>query len=324
MKTKLSAVALAVITLFTFAACGSGGSGAPSGSDTQSSSAAPAPVMSFSTQGSTDAHSDAQPTVAGAQADYVGAAFTVEAGDDGTNEYITGAEIVFSGDHPTIAWQRDITDIVLTKDGSPLSIAIPMGRKIGGDGQTIYRLEFDPAPSIDVEGIGTYSFGCTILGVAVSTGDYYFDENSQPGFNTASSNGGGSGNGTTPGMVMPDGGLFEGDMNGYGVWSFANYTYEGDFLNGVPNGAGTLSLVSSVDGKLVITITGTWIDGYADGEITYVQGNNAPAIFPVSRGVPTVTQPTNTGSVGIALSEDDLIGVPPWVNMQSSGSLILM
>ena len=124
-------------------------------------------------------------------------------------------------------------------------------------------------------------------------------------------------------IVMPDGGSFEGDMNGYGTWKYANYTYEGELLNGIPNGEGTLSLISAVDGELVITIKSTWIDGYADGEITYVQGNNAPAVFPVSRGVPAVTQPTNAGSIGVALSEEDLIGVPPWVAIQSSGSLIL-
>ncbi len=73
-------------------------------------------------------------------------------------------------------------------------------------------------------------------------------------------------------IVMPDG-TFDGDMNGFGIWNYRNIRYEGEFLNGKPNGNGTLYVTMSIDMQVEVILTGTWLNGMANGDITMTQAS---------------------------------------------------
>ena len=117
---------------------------------------------------------------------------------------------------------------------------------------------------------------------------------------------------------FPDGGTFEGDENGYGVWTYGKFRYEGNWANGKPNGEGTLYANTYDDIQFDSSITGTWIDGYADGDMVYRQIWGDGTIeeftaFSVKQGkVDSKTGIYGDKGTSIDIMPEDVAVIPPW------------
>jgi len=92
-------------------------------------------------------------------------------------------------------------------------------------------------------------------------------------------------NGTAPTPYPFDeellsGGIYEGELDangrftGYGVWIYYSNRYEGYFVDGLPNGEGTLHL-SNDAWDVSTTYTGTFINGSAQGLVTRIDINKS-------------------------------------------------
>jgi len=127
-------------------------------------------------------------------------------------------------------------------------------------------------------------------------------------------------------------------QDGWGVWIYHNYRYEGYFKNGMPNGEGTLyiamkhrepeTLQEGQTYAVTTTIQGNWIDGYADGEIHYNwvlnNGNSYTWRFNVVMGRVTsevYVLALENNLTDLTVSTDSLFGVPPWVDVWTDPSL---
>lgn len=125
-------------------------------------------------------------------------------------------------------------------------------------------------------------------------------------------------------------GTYEGelDANGkftrYGIWVYHNFRYEGYFVDGVPNGEGTL--YHRTPNEWDNSITGKWVDGYAEGDISYY-------IFYINRNEGftfnySVTKGQSDAQVAAAEKSDyvmdmqyDVFGVPPFVNKKTDPTI---
>jgi len=115
-------------------------------------------------------------------------------------------------------------------------------------------------------------------------------------------------------------------QSGFGIFTYHNFRYEGNFENGKPNGRGVLYWLES--DHAMQQVTGEWINGYADGEIEYIVISlNSPNIwtyvFSVENGrVPTAiaVQPLET-SQAMDFTPDRLFGVPPWVEVRTNPNM---
>ena len=111
-------------------------------------------------------------------------------------------------------------------------------------------------------------------------------------------------------------GTFEGDINGWGVWNFrwrpdeSLFTYEGYFVNGVPNGEGSLVIVNS--GGHTQIYQGTLVEGVFHGTVTRT-AEPYTYIFEANMGYSTVseTRDSQTGETTWQ-HNDTYYRVPPW------------
>jgi len=131
-------------------------------------------------------------------------------------------------------------------------------------------------------------------------------------------------------------GVFEGerDVNGnftgWGTWVYHNIRYEGNFVDGMPNGEGVLyrARVCS-DGHetgrthaLLTIIKGTFTNGYADGRISYTWhmchgGDPLTWNFDVAMGVSTIVGEkiiATNGVTDLTLGDGLFAVVPPFVS----------
>ena len=65
----------------------------------------------------------------------------------------------------------------------------------------------------------------------------------------------------------------DGTRSGYGTWALGTARYEGEWANGLPNGAGTLYTGFDMDGDGVLDATlvvqGQWADALGEGEVLW-------------------------------------------------------
>ena len=137
---------------------------------------------------------------------------------------------------------------------------------------------------------------------------------------------GGGGATAADGPVEMDGGVYEGELNGngerngYGVWVFDNFRYEGNWENNLPNGQGTLSRTateSGTGGPVTLVDEAMWVNGYADGNVihtsVYEDGHTNTWEFPVTNGrVLTDMKIESPDTPTLFLNTADCIGVPPF------------
>lgn len=122
-----------------------------------------------------------------------------------------------------------------------------------------------------------------------------------------------------------------GKRNGWGVWIYDNYRYEGYFVNDMPNGEGTLyeaaGGTASNEAALVV-IKGNWIDGYADGTILYhwIMGDGDTLSWGVT--VSKGHTPSEIKTYDIMNNRSDLtvrpesfFAVPPWSGEETNPSI---
>ncbi len=64
-----------------------------------------------------------------------------------------------------------------------------------------------------------------------------------------------------------------GKRTGFGTWVHQNYRYEGYWENDMPNGQGTLYCALDTYDPAVSLVQGNWVDGLAEGDVTYYQWN---------------------------------------------------
>jgi len=79
------------------------------------------------------------------------------------------------------------------------------------------------------------------------------------------------------GEVDTSGGIYEGEYgatgkrSGYGVWTYYNHRYEGQWENDMPNGEGMLYYSEDVDWAdgFCSVVQGSWVNGFAEGPILF-------------------------------------------------------
>lgn len=135
-----------------------------------------------------------------------------------------------------------------------------------------------------------------------------------------------------------DEGTYEGDTDasgqrsGYGVWTYHNFRYEGNWENDMPNGEGTLFEAvefPSIYIANIVATKGNWVDGYADGEITWtlffadtgtrtfnftVANGHVPEDIDVKPIENPVDEEIRTLRPGSNEYSDGIFGVPPFVD----------
>ena len=134
------------------------------------------------------------------------------------------------------------------------------------------------------------------------------------------------------------GGNFEGELDingkftGWGVWTYHNFRYEGNFVDGLPNGEGVLTkaqvrtadISPDVSLALLIITKGTFIDGYADGLISHTfhleGGTVVTWQFEVAMGRSPTGDETIIGDNGWSLTVGDGLyyAVPPFTAVSTN------
>ena len=131
--------------------------------------------------------------------------------------------------------------------------------------------------------------------------------------------------------VTIDGGTYEGEtdadgkFNGYGVWIYDNFRYEGHFADGVPNGQGTLYQTLTPPAirepnhtySIQQVLQGNFTDGFAHGTMTLIYhmelGDIHTWSFPINMGFSEVTEVwSSTSGANLTPAPDRVFGVPPW------------
>jgi len=138
----------------------------------------------------------------------------------------------------------------------------------------------------------------------------------------------------------------DGKRSGWGVWTYHNYLYVGNWENDMPNGEGTLyEGWATTNGQIEGTdvYRGHWVDGFADGlimQLSYytVEGFSYSTVyyFSVVKGF-VETNTTAVGLSGRMMADEEVLavdqsytkdwviaGVPPWAdaNINTSAQVL--
>ena len=137
-------------------------------------------------------------------------------------------------------------------------------------------------------------------------------------------------------------GIFEGELDengnftGWGIWTYRNFRYEGYFVDGVPNGEGTLYEArvppeqrrEGVTYFILIIISGVFENGVVNGEITDIRHREDGKIhhwsYSVTHGVPQdgIVGYCSDCSASLQLADGHIVGgVPPWADVVTNPSV---
>jgi hypothetical protein len=113
------------------------------------------------------------------------------------------------------------------------------------------------------------------------------------------------------------------DGNGVFQLTYANgntVRYEGAWKTGNPNGQGNMQTLYASGSTTSITYTGTFVDGYLDGSMTYtgvytVGPASSTWVFNVNMGKATQSQvASQAGDNNLDIPAEATFGVPPWTS----------
>ena len=132
-------------------------------------------------------------------------------------------------------------------------------------------------------------------------------------------------------------GLYDanGKRSGWGEWVYYNYRYVGYWENDMPNGEGTLYIAGGPGSEnwymAQKIISGTWVDGYANGPTNLIynvvdngQDMMYTGSFSVVNGAPIRDEITSTadGTHNMIVNANELFaGVPPWANVKTDSTI---
>jgi hypothetical protein len=130
------------------------------------------------------------------------------------------------------------------------------------------------------------------------------------------------------GTIPTESDTFAVDMpDGYGVWEWPPFRYEGEWKDGKPNGQGTLyETVSPPENKqagytypVEIILQGNFSDGLAHGTTTMIwfmeHGETHTWTFTADMGYTNVGQVfSSTSDADYTFEPGELFGVPPWID----------
>jgi hypothetical protein len=115
--------------------------------------------------------------------------------------------------------------------------------------------------------------------------------------------------------------------DGFGIWAYGDFRYEGEWKDGKPNGQGTLYEPLSPPANknpdmsypLEITLFGNYTDGFANGPMAMVwymdNGQSHTWHFTAAMGYAIEKEVySSTSEASYEFSSDDVFGVPPWIN----------